>query len=119
MMNHGLSNRDIQTIRDILNKYPDVEEVRLFGSRAIGNYYKGSDIDFAVMNEGVSNKTIQSLVSDFEESSLPYFIDVIYFPDLNHPGLKEHINRVGKLFYNKDTVSVLQESKANYKSGKT
>ena len=85
-MNHGLSNRDTQTIQDILNSYPDVEKVYLFGSRAIGNYHKGSDIDLAVMNEGISNKTIQSLISDFEESTLPYFVDVIYFPDLNHVG---------------------------------
>ena len=114
-MNHGLSNRDIQTIQDILNKYADVEKVCLFGSRAIGNYQQGSDIDLAVMNEGVPGKTIQSMVSDFEESTLPYFIDVIYFPDINHSGLKEHINRAGKLFYKRDTVSVLHEIKAHYK----
>jgi predicted nucleotidyltransferase len=118
MMNHGLSNRDIQTIKDIFNRYPDVEKVWLFGSRAIGNYHKGSDIDLAVMNEGISNKTIQSLVTDFEESSLPYFVDVIYFPELKHAGLNEHIKSVGRSFYIKDTVSVLSEKKADYKSGK-
>ncbi len=57
-MNHGLTNRDIQTLQDILSRYSKVKKVFLFGSRAIGNYQKGSDIDIAVMNEGVSDKII-------------------------------------------------------------
>ena len=114
MMNHGLSKRDIQTIQDIFTNYPDVEKVWLFGSRAIGNYHKGSDIDLAVMNEEVSDRTIQNMLSDFEESSLPYFVDVINFQELSHTGLKEHINRVGKLFYSRDSVSVLHEKKTPY-----
>ena len=114
-MNHGLTNRDIQTLQDILSRYSKVKKVFLFGSRATGNYQKGSDIDIAVMNEGVSDKTIRSIISDCEESTLPYFVDVINFPELSHPGLKDHIKKVGKLFYSRDAVSVLQEKKAHYK----
>ena len=116
-MNDGLTDRDIQTVYDILNKYPEVKKVWLIGSRATGNYQKGSDIDLAIMNEGVSEKTIRSIVSDFEESTLPYFVDIINYPKLQHPGLKEHIEKIGKLFFNRDTVSVLQEKKAKYKKG--
>ena len=116
-MNDGLTDRDIQTINDILNKYPEVKKVWLIGSRATGNYQKGSDIDLAIMNEGVSEKTIQNIVTDFEESTLPYFVDVINYPYLRHQGLKEHIETVGKLFFNRDTVSFLQENKAKYKKG--
>ena len=95
----GLTERDMKTIQEILIKYPEVREVRLFGSRAKGNYKPGSDIDMAVINEGVSSKTISDLSSEFEESSLPYMVDVVNFPTLRHKEFMEHINNAGIEFY--------------------
>jgi predicted nucleotidyltransferase len=97
----GLSARDRQTISDILVKYPDVIEVNIFGSRSKGNYKQGSDIDMAVMNEGVSDKTILRMKADFEDSSLPYKVDVINYPALHASDLKDHIRRVGVSFYSR------------------
>lgn len=100
---HGLSERDMRTIGGILRKYPDVRQVYLFGSRAKGSFKAGSDIDLAIMNDGIRENTIRDLQIDFEESSLPYFVDIVYFPTLAHPGLKEQILRVGVLFYERAT----------------
>jgi uncharacterized protein len=96
---HGLSERDIRTITAILQKYPDVVQVYLFGSRAKGNFHAGSDIDLAIMNAEIEESTIRKLKEDFEESSLPYFVDIVHFPSLTHPELKEHVLRVGVSFY--------------------
>ncbi len=63
-MYHGLTSRDVHTIREILDNYPDVETVYLFGSRAMGTYRKGSDIDLVIMNEGVSADTLRSILFD-------------------------------------------------------
>jgi len=63
-MNHGLTSRDVHAIREILDNYPDVETVYLFGSRAMGTYRKGSDIDLVIMNEGVSADTLRSILFD-------------------------------------------------------
>ncbi len=101
--NFGLSDRDMRTLRGILEKYPSVQSVFIFGSRAKGSSYKGSDIDLAIMNEGVSDTIIAEMKADFQESTLPYFVDVINYPALGHPELKSHIDRVGKLFYQKKT----------------
>lgn len=95
----GLTERDMKTLRDILSRYPDVREVFIFGSRAKGNFGQGSDIDLAVMNEGVTDKMIAQLKSDFSESSLPYFVDVTHYPTLRHAELKSHIDRVGLPVY--------------------
>ena len=95
----GLSPRDHKAITDILVKYTDVAEVHIFGSRANGNYKPFSDIDLAVMNEGVSDHTIMQIRVEFEDSSLPYKVDLINYPSLTHSELKEHIARVGKPFY--------------------
>jgi len=96
---YGLTERDMKTLEGIFLKYPEVREVRLFGSRAKGNFKHGSDIDFAVMDKGLDSKTISNLSFDFEESSLPYTVDVINFSTLKHQEFIEHIDRVGIVFY--------------------
>jgi len=89
----------MQTIRTVLEKYPDVEVVHLFGSRAKGNYRAGSDIDLAIMNGGLDKMKIASIQDDFEESSLPYNVDLVDFTRLEKQEFLDHINRVGILFY--------------------
>jgi len=95
----GLSERDERTIRDILRKYPDVKTVYLFGSRAKGIPAPGSDVDLAIMNEGLDLLTIGRIKSEFEESSLPYRVDIVHYPALNHAELQDHIDRVGVPFF--------------------
>jgi uncharacterized protein len=95
----GLSARDQKTIAEIFEQFPEVTLVHIFGSRAKGNFHPGSDIDLAIMNEGVDDHILRQLKNDFEESSLPYFVDVINFPTLKHEELKEHIEQVGKVIY--------------------
>ena len=99
MINNGLTARDIKTIQSIFNKYPEVILVHLFGSRAKGNYKPASDIDLAIMNEGVSLETMSKIKGEFEESSLPYLIDLVDYYSLKHPEIKEHIDRVGIVIY--------------------
>jgi predicted nucleotidyltransferase len=95
----GLSKRSIDTLKAIFQKHTDVKTVYLFGSRAKGNYHEGSDIDLAIMNNGLLPKTIRSLLAECEESSLPVAVDIIAFESLSNDELKEHIQRVGVLFY--------------------
>ena len=92
---YGLSERDKKTIRDILRKYPKVKTVYLFGSRAKGNNNPGSDVDLAIMNKGLDLKTVSRIKSEFEESSLPFRVDIINYPELTNKDLKDHIDRVG------------------------
>jgi predicted nucleotidyltransferase len=95
----GLNQRDIQTITAIFTKYPDIKEVHIFGSRAIGSFKPASDIDLAIMNDIASDRTLAQIKSDFDDSSLPYFVDIVLFTTLSHPELKEHIKHVGLPFY--------------------
>ena len=97
----GLTDRDIKTLQDIFKKYPDVKNVFIFGSRAKGTYKQGSDIDLTIMNEGVKDTVISKIKSDFEDSSLPYTVDLVSYHTIKHPELKNHIDRVGVPFYEK------------------
>jgi len=53
----------------------------------------------AIDGDHVSHKTLQQIKSDFEESSLPYRIDLIDMDKIDHVALKEHIERVGKSIF--------------------
>lgn len=99
---YGLIDRDMTTIHHIFKKYPMIRLVHIFGSRAKGNFNVGSDVDLAIMSGMIDILSLSRLKSDFEESSLPYKVDLVYVPTLSHPDLIDHINRVGKLFYKQE-----------------
>lgn len=99
-MNHGLSKRDLDEISEVLKSFPEIEEAVLFGSRAKGNYKPGFDIDIAIKGRAIE----QSCVNDLsymlnEESSLPYFCDIVHYESISEWELVEHINRVGRQIY--------------------
>ena len=95
----GLTVRDLAAIHGIFSAHPEVTEVLIFGSRATGTFKPGSDIDLAVMNDGVRNETLRKIVADFEDSSLPYFVDILLFPGLKNKELAEQITTNGKSIY--------------------
>lgn len=96
----GLLDRDIVYINKALEKFEEIEKAIIFGSRAMGNYKKGSDVDIAIIGENVTNKTIFKLDDYLNEVyPLPYFFDVINYNLLNNEKLIEHINNKGKVIY--------------------
>lgn len=99
MTKSGLNERDLKTIFSLLEHFPDVRLVHLFGSRAKGTYRKASDIDMAIMNDGLQPETLPRLKSAFEESSLPYLVDLVNYPKVEQAELRAHIERVGIPFF--------------------
>lgn len=96
----GLLERDLKYILEAANKYSEIEEVIIFGSRAMGNYKKGSDVDIALKGEYVNRKIVYKLSDDLnEEYPLPYFFDVVNYNDISNEELKRHIDDVGKTIY--------------------
>ncbi|MCK5842503.1 MAG: nucleotidyltransferase domain-containing protein, partial [Candidatus Sabulitectum sp.] len=45
MSQYGLSDDVIHGIRNVFQSFSELEQVVLYGSRAMGNYRNGSDID--------------------------------------------------------------------------
>jgi len=99
-MNFGLQQGDLNEIVRILDTFPEIEEAILFGSRAKGTFKKGSDIDIAVKGTGIDDQVVTSLSYLLnEESSLPYFFDIVHLDILSEQALRAHIDRVGKRIY--------------------
>lgn len=98
-MNHGLSELTVAKIQGVFARYPAVEKVVLYGSRAKGNYKPGSDIDLTLFGASLTHRSLADIADELDELLLPYSIDLSIFADLNHPELREHIERVGVVFY--------------------
>jgi len=104
-MNYGLKQRDLDYLIKALEQFPEIEIAIIFGSRAKGNYKPASDLDIVVKGERIADNTILKLLDLLEEElPLPYFIDVLYYEKINNKELKEHIDRMGKVFYSKAHV---------------
>lgn len=95
---YGLSEVNGNRIRDVFSRFPEVQEAVLFGSRAKGNYRQGSDIDIAVKGT-ISKDVLSALLVAFDETVLPYFVDIVAYDFVKNMALKEHIDRVGKTIY--------------------
>lgn len=62
----------------MLSEHLPGREVRVFGSRATGRAKPHSDLDLIVMgDEPVAALTHAELVSDFDESDLPFRVDLV------------------------------------------
>lgn len=100
MNSFGIPEKSFQLLLGTFERYPEVEEVILFGSRAKGTYQRGSDIDLAIKGEACSASTALTLQAFInEELPNPYMVDVINYCLLQHLELKEHIDRVGVTLY--------------------
>lgn len=95
----GLPARIVEMIRGVFARYASASEVRIYGSRAKGNYRAGSDIDLAIMNEHLSETQMLHIESALDDLPTLYSIDLCRFHQIDNPALREHILRVGKLFY--------------------
>ncbi len=113
----GISDKSYHLIVNSFLKYPEVESVIVFGSRAKGNFKTGSDIDLAIKGENCTPQTAFNLSAFLnEELPVPYHIDIVYYNDLDNKDLKEHIDRVGKLFYAPADKSKVNEAFTEYKT---
>lgn len=96
----GITEKSYNYIVAYLKTKPQIEKVILFGSRAKGNYKKGSDIDLAIKGKESSPEfaiDIESFIN--EEIPVPYTVDIVDYNSLKKKELKDHIDRVGVLFY--------------------
>ncbi|GAB1855639.1 nucleotidyltransferase domain-containing protein [Flavobacteriaceae bacterium MHTCC 0001] len=100
-MKYGLSNTSIEKILEVFRANSEIKEAIIFGSRAKGNYYEGSDIDITLKGEQLTFDKLLRVESQLEDKYLPYKFDLSIFKNINNKELIEHINRVGKIFYNR------------------
>ena len=97
----GLKETTVQKIGTVLARCPQVEKAILYGSRAKGNYKRGSDIDLTLVGGDLTLNVLYKIMRELDDLLLPYIIDLSTLKDISDPDVIEHIRRVGTTFYEK------------------
>lgn len=101
----GISEISFQRIQRVLTDFAEIDRVMIFGSRAQGNCRKGSDIDLAIYGQHLRSETAWRLETELNERvPIPYYVDVVAPQHSTHTELKAHIDRVGKVFYERNPI---------------
>jgi predicted nucleotidyltransferase len=92
----GLSRRVVELLSGALARFPQITEARIFGSRSLGNYKNGSDIDLAIFGPELDENTVRKLSTLLnEELPIPHHVDVVWYEACENEELKAHIREHG------------------------
>ena len=96
----GLPDRTIELINNLFASFKEINEVKIFGSRARGDFKKGSDIDLVLFGE-INEKLLRHITSELYELPTPYKFDVVNYSDIKNIALKKNIDEEGKTIFRK------------------
>ncbi len=100
-MQYGLKDKTISVLNTVFAQYTSIEQVLLYGSRAKGNFRNGSDIDLTLVGTQINLTDLLKIENEIDDLLLPYCVDLSQFHTISNPDLIAHIERVGKVFYQK------------------
>jgi uncharacterized protein len=90
---HGIPERTVTEIRSCLQeRFPQIHWLKLYGSRAMGKHWAGSDIDLAYSADADCSAALREAL---DQLPTPYLFDVTHWESLRHAPLREHIERAG------------------------
>ncbi|MCD5410424.1 MAG: nucleotidyltransferase domain-containing protein [Clostridiales bacterium] len=99
-MRFGIPQKSMKLIIYTLQQKKEIEKASIFGSRSIGNYKSGSDVDIVIYGDSILAETINQISIELNEKlPLPYYFDVIHYESLKHKDLIKHIDEYAKIFY--------------------
>jgi predicted nucleotidyltransferase len=99
MIDTGLPVSAVEKICGIFRAYPSIRRVILYGSRAMGTYRPGSDIDLSIEAESLGLTELLSIENRIDDLLLPWKVDLSLLHNIGNPALQDHIRRVGVTFY--------------------
>ena len=91
----GLPPADSAAVLKLLKQQQGVEQVLLYGSRAMGRNHSGSDVDLCLVASSLKLEDVLVLGAHLDDLLLPWCFDLQLQHRIDHPGLLEHIQRVG------------------------
>jgi predicted nucleotidyltransferase len=102
----GLRPEELELLREVFRRHPEVRQVKVFGSRATGHFEDSSDVDLALWGD-LDPALLGRILRELDELPLPYTFDVEAYATIRHPLLKRHIDEAGKTLYEHESLSAL------------
>jgi predicted nucleotidyltransferase len=99
----GLDFSTVSKIRGVLKNISKIDKAILYGSRAMGSYRSGSDIDLTFKGEKIGLNDLLQFESEIDDLMTPYSFDVSVFSQIENQQLIGHIDRVGVIFYERES----------------
>ena len=97
---YGIPEKSYRLILDSLKNFEQIEKAAIYGSRAMGNFKRGSDIDLVVYGNCLNQNSLLKLKTKLEqELPIPFFFDITHYESLTENDLKEHIDNHSKMIY--------------------
>lgn len=100
-MPYGLQPEIIDKLIKLFSSINNIDKVILYGSRAKGNYSNSSDIDITLKGSNLNLTLLNKLSLQIDDLLLPYTFDLSIYDHLNNKELVEHIDRIGRVIYEK------------------
>ncbi len=94
----GLTTELIKALNGIFLNYPTVKQVKLYGSRAKGNFRNGSDIDLTLVGD-ITHDQLMGIDGLIDDLLTPYTYDLSILSEIDNNELLEHIEKVGVCIY--------------------
>lgn len=96
----GLKNKDIEFIINVVQKYPEIKAVGIFGSRAMECYRGTSDIDIVLYGETIDFDIINEVEEVLEnQSPYPFYVDVKHYESIRDNVFINEVNKSVKIIY--------------------
>ena len=94
----GLPEGAQQKLMGVFESQPRLQEVWLYGSRAMGRERPGSDVDLCLTGETLGHGDLLRLMASVDDLLLPWQVDLALRHQLPDD-LLGHINRVGRCIW--------------------
>jgi len=90
-METGLSEQSLRTIANVVYSNEHVQSAKIFGSRAVGTFQKGSDIDICLFGDELTISDLNRISSELDDLNIPEIVDLVNFRTIKNENLLNHI----------------------------
>ena len=97
----GLSDELVEQFCEVFARYPEIDRVLLYGSRARGDHQAQSDIDLTLEGPRLGHQKSLTIAGELDDIYHPYLIDLSLKSTLTSEALLQQIQKDGQVFYEK------------------
>ncbi len=95
----GLPTYVIEQLRTLFSHEQGICRVIIYGSRAMGTYRTGSDIDLCIESKSMDLTQLLKIENQIDDLLLPWKVDLSLKNKIDNQNFLDHINTEGVVFW--------------------